>query len=79
MPKKVEKTPGISDDAVKTKTRKGWQQWFKILDDAKANQLSHKEIAEFLAANYGKDVGPWYQQMITVQYERVLQPARNYR
>lgn len=57
----------MSDDAVQTKTGKTWAQWFKILDTAGAKKLTHKEI---VAVVKKYDVGPWWQQMVTVTYEQ---------
>jgi len=57
----------MSNDAVRSKTGKTWVQWFKILDAAGAKKLTHKEIVA-VAKKY--DVGPWWQQMVTVTYEQ---------
>jgi len=61
--------PTISDDAVKARTGKTWPQWFEILDKAGATKKNHQEIVALIARRYEK-VGPWYQQMITVTYEK---------
>lgn len=58
----------MSDEAVKAKTGKKWDQWFLILDKAGAKDMSHKEIVKFLNSEHG--VGPWWQQMVTVSYEQ---------
>jgi uncharacterized protein YndB with AHSA1/START domain len=60
--------PRMSDEAVKAKTGKKWDQWFAILDKAGAKEMSHKDIVKFLNSNH--DVGPWWQQMVTVTYEQ---------
>lgn len=62
--------PPVSDESVRAKTGKGWDDWFRILDDAGAAKLAHAEIVMILARKYSKDVGPWWQQMLTVGYER---------
>ncbi|HEV7745154.1 MAG TPA: DUF4287 domain-containing protein [Pyrinomonadaceae bacterium] len=67
MPTKAT-TPRMSDDAVQAKTGKTWKEWFAILDKAGAKKLSHQEIVKYLHAKQG--VGPWWQQMVTVNYER---------
>ena len=59
---------GISSEAVLNATGKKWDQWLKILDDAGAKALTHKEIVALLNQKHG--VGPWRQQMITVGYEQ---------
>ena len=61
-------TPRMSDEAVKTKTGKKWDQWFAILDNAGAKEMSHQDIVKFLNSKH--DVGPWWQQMVTVTYEQ---------
>lgn len=58
----------MSDDAVQAKTGKTWKEWFAILDKAGAKKMSHQEIVKYLHAKQG--VGPWWQQMVTVTYER---------
>ena len=60
--------PAISDDAVMAKTGRTWKQWFALLDKAGAAKLDHKSIVT-LAARKG-DAGPWWRQMVTVEYER---------
>ena len=60
-------SPDISDEAVKAKTGKGWTEWFALMDRKGAATLNHKEIAK-LAGKAG--AGPWWSQMVTVQYER---------
>jgi hypothetical protein len=62
--------PPVSDESVRAKTGKGWDDWFKLLDDAGAAKLSHPEIVAIFASKYSKDVGPWWQQMLAVGYER---------
>jgi hypothetical protein len=60
--------PAISDDAVRAKTGRTWRQWFALLDKAGAAKLDHKEIVRLAARNGG--AGPWWRQMVTVEYER---------
>jgi uncharacterized protein YndB with AHSA1/START domain len=58
----------MSDAAVQAKTGKIWDEWFKILDKAGGKKMNHKEIVAYLSGNY--NVGPWWQQMVTVTYEQ---------
>ncbi len=60
--------PRMSDEAVRAKTGKDWEEWFTALDAAGAAQMSHQEIVAYLAANHGLD--GWWQQMVTVTYEQ---------
>jgi uncharacterized protein YndB with AHSA1/START domain len=57
----------MSDDAVQKATGKTWPQWFAALDKAGAAELDHRGIVA-IAAKHG--AGPWWQQMVTVEYER---------
>ena len=58
----------MSDEAVKAKTGKKWNEWFAILDKAGAKEMSHREIVKVLNSKH--KVGPWWQQMVTVTYEQ---------
>ena len=60
--------PAMSDLAVIAKTGKTWDQWFRVLDRAGASRMDHKGIVKLLGARH--DIGPWWRQMVTVEYER---------
>jgi len=59
---------GMSDVAVKAATGRDWAEWRQTLDSLGAAQLSHKEIVELVSQ---QGVGRWWQQMVTVGYERL--------
>ena len=59
---------GISSDAVKAKTGKGWKQWFALLDKAGAAKWPHKQIAAYLHDEC--ECPNWWSQMVTVGYEQ---------
>ena len=61
-------TPRMSDMAVKAKTGKNWKEWFSVLDKAGARKMNHQEIVKLISEKY--EVGPWWQQMVTVTYEQ---------
>ena len=63
----------MSDEAVQAKTGRTWPEWFAILDAASAQQMTHQQIVAYLHTEQG--VGPWWQQMVTVTYER-SQPVK---
>jgi uncharacterized protein YndB with AHSA1/START domain len=65
MPRQSER---MSDEAVRAKTGKSWDEWFAILDAAGAQTLGHREIVALLSEQHG--VGPWWRQMVTVTYEQ---------
>lgn len=59
-----------SDEAVTKATGKPWNEWFALLKKAKADKLSHKEIARRLSDDHG--VSGWWAQSITVEFERFI-------
>jgi hypothetical protein len=65
---KLEKVAGLSSDAVKKKTGRGWAEWIALLDKAGARTKDHKGIVAILRDRYS--VGSWWQQMVTVGYEQ---------
>jgi uncharacterized protein YndB with AHSA1/START domain len=64
MPKQSER---MSDEAVRAKTGKSWDEWLAILDAAGARSMGHKEIVA-LVSQHG--AGPWWRQMVAVTYEQ---------
>jgi Domain of unknown function (DUF4287) len=58
----------MSDDAIRERTGRGWEDWFDLLDEWGATERSHKEIATWLREEH--DTGGWNSQSITVSYER---------
>jgi hypothetical protein len=58
----------MSDEAIRRRTGRGWEQWFDLLDESGAAELSHKEIARWLGEEQGVD--GWDAQSVTVSYER---------
>jgi hypothetical protein len=59
---------GISSDAVKKATGKGWDQWCRVIDKAGGSKMDHKQIAQMLHDKH--NVRPWWTQMVTVGYEQ---------
>ncbi|MGH6891618.1 MAG: DUF4287 domain-containing protein [Dongiaceae bacterium] len=59
-----------SDQAVTKATGRPWKEWFALLKKAKADKLSHKEIARKLSHEHG--VNGWWAQSITVEFERFI-------
>ncbi len=60
---------GMSDEKVKAKTGCTWERWVVALDWYKADQMSHREIAELVRKKY--KTPDWWSQMVTVGYERI--------
>ncbi len=57
-----------SDEAIRERTGRGWEEWFDLLDEWGLNQ--HREIARRVAAELGIDPLAWNAQAITMSYER---------
>ncbi|MFN0123497.1 MAG: hypothetical protein ACKV2V_23590 [Blastocatellia bacterium] len=57
----------ISDAAVQKATGKTWPEWYALLDKAGCARMTHKEIVAVVGEHFP---GPWWGQMVTVEYER---------
>jgi hypothetical protein len=67
MPKAQTNFSKISSEAVKTKTGKGWNEWFKILDKFNVGANGHRLAAKHLSDKH--KLGPWWSQAVTIRYE----------
>jgi uncharacterized protein YndB with AHSA1/START domain len=70
-PKATEQSPLLtSDERIRQRTGRGWEEWFDLLDDWGAAERTHREIARWVADQLG--IGPlvWDAQAITSSYER---------
>jgi len=63
-------TRPISTAAIEKGTARSWQDWLAFLGSIGADQLSHKEIAERVAAT--GDASGWWSQSIAVAYEQQI-------
>jgi len=59
--------PRISEESVRAKTGRGWDEWFGELDQAGAAAWKHKQIAKHILEGYG--VTHWWAQSVAVAYE----------
>jgi hypothetical protein len=59
-----------SDDTIRQRTGRGWEEWFDVLDEWGAAERTHREIARWLAEQLGLDPLAWDPQAITMSYER---------
>ena len=57
-----------SDEKIRERTGRGWEEWFDLLDVWGAHERPHKEIARWLREEQGVD--GWGAQSVTVSYER---------
>jgi uncharacterized protein YndB with AHSA1/START domain len=60
---------GMSDDKLKEKTGRTWQEWVSVLDGAGMQGETHRAIAELVNGKYKID--GWWAQTVTVGYERI--------
>jgi hypothetical protein len=58
----------VSDDVIRRRTGRGWEEWFDLLDESGAIAKPHPEIARWLGSEHGID--GWSAQSVTVSYER---------
>jgi hypothetical protein len=59
-----------SDEAIRERTGRGWEEWFDLLDEWGAAERTHREIARWVAEQLGLDPLAWNPQAITMSYER---------
>lgn len=64
---KTEKIGMVSSKSVEKHTKKNWDQWIEILNQAGAQHWNHKEIVAFLKKKY--KLSMWWQQGVTSGYE----------
>jgi Domain of unknown function (DUF4287) len=58
----------MSDEAIRRRTGRGWEEWFDLLDEWGGVERPHREIAQWLADEHG--IRGWDAQSVTVTYER---------
>jgi hypothetical protein len=59
-----------SDEAIRERTGRSWEQWFDLLDEWGAPERTHRETARHLAELQGIDPLAWNAQAIAYSYER---------
>jgi hypothetical protein len=59
-----------SDEAIRQRTGRGWEDWFDLLDGWGAAERPHREIAHLVAVELAADPLAWNVQAVTVSYER---------
>ncbi len=62
--------PDLSDDAMRTATGKGWDDWTDLIDAWPGHTDGHTAIAAYLVEQHGVD--SWWAQGVTVGYERIV-------
>jgi len=59
-----------SDEAIRRRTGRGWEEWFEMLDDWGAASRTHRETARWLAEQQDLHPLAWNVQAIAASYER---------
>jgi len=59
-----------SDERIRERTGRGWEEWFDLLDAWGAAERSHREIARWVAEQQGVDPLAWNAQAVVSSYER---------
>ncbi len=59
-----------SDESIRARTGRGWEEWFDLLDEWGATELGHTELARRVASELDGELLGWNSQAITVSYER---------
>lgn len=59
-----------SDERIRERTKRGWEEWFALLDEWGAADRSHREIARWVAEQLQIAPLAWNAQAITASYEQ---------
>ena len=59
-----------SEERIRERTSRGWEEWFDLLDSWGAEALGHTEIARRLAEVIGGPLLGWDAQAVTTSFER---------
>jgi hypothetical protein len=59
-----------SDEKIRQRTGRGWEEWFDLLDDWGAATRTHREIARWVAEQQGVVPLAWNAQAVAGSYER---------
>ena len=71
QPKVAGKPPlATSDETIRRRTGRGWEEWFDLLDDWGAAERPHREIARWVAEQQGVEPLAWNAQAVAGSYER---------
>lgn len=59
-----------SDEMIRLRTGRGWDEWFARLDGWRATELDRRVVARRIADELGVDPLVWAPQAVTTSYER---------
>ena len=60
-----------SDETIRRRTGRGWDEWFDALDHWGAQERTHREIARWVAEQQGVDPLAWNAQAVAGSYELI--------
>ena len=60
------RTLATSDETIRRRTGRGWEEWFDLLDEWGAAERSHREIARWVAEQQGVVPLAWNAQAVAV-------------
>ncbi len=63
---KIDKVGSVSAHSVKKCTKKDWDEWIQILNQQKAQNLTHQKLVELLKVKF--KLTPWWQQEVARGY-----------
>jgi hypothetical protein len=69
-PKGTDPPLATSDETIRQRTGRGWEEWFDLLDEWGAAKRPHREVARWVAEQLGIVPLAWEAQAVTVSYER---------
>ena len=58
-----------SDEQIRRRTGRGWEDWFDLLDDWGGQERTHREIARWVAEQQGIEPLAWNAQAVAAGYE----------
>jgi hypothetical protein len=59
-----------SDATIRERTGRGWEEWFDLLDEAGAADMTHRETARWLAEREGLNALAWNVQAVVGGYDK---------
>jgi uncharacterized protein YndB with AHSA1/START domain len=59
-----------SDEQIRERTGRGWEEWFDLLDEAGAADMTHRETARWLAEREGLHPLAWNVQSVAGGYDK---------
>jgi hypothetical protein len=60
---------GTSDEEIRRRTGRGWEEWFDALDEWGAQERTHRDIARWVAEQPGIEPLAWNAQAVAGGYE----------